>query len=96
MKSLDEILDLLRLQKPYLQAQFNVSNIAVFGSQARQDATAESDVDILVDFEGRIGLGFVDLAEFLEKLLDSKVDLVSRRALRPEILRLIADDIRNA
>jgi len=91
-----EILALLKQQKPFLRAQFNVSSIGIFGSVSRNDATENSDIDILVEFDGRIGLAFVDLAEFLECLLGAKVDLVSRRALRPEVLSLIADEIQNA
>jgi len=95
-KPREEILALLKQQKPFLQARFNVSSIGIFGSVARNEATEGSDIDILVEFNGRIGLAFVDLAEFLERLLGAKVDLVSRRALRPEVLSLIADEIHNA
>jgi len=53
------------------------------------EAGPQSDVDILVDVDGSIGLEFVTLAERLEAALGRKVDLVSRRALKPAMRRLI-------
>jgi predicted nucleotidyltransferase len=96
MKTLEEILQVLREHKAYLHEKYHVSSIAVYGSVARREATPDSDVDILVEFDDKIGLGFVDLALDLEQLLGLKVDLASKRALRPEVLQLIADEIRHA
>ena len=59
----------------------------LFGSQARKEATADSDVDILVDldYSERIGLKFVQMKLDLEKILGSPVDLVSSQGLSPHI-----------
>ncbi len=67
--------------------------MALFGSYSRNDATEESDVDILVDFEKAIGIQFVDLADELEILLHHKVDLVSARAIKPKYLNAIKSDL---
>ena len=45
-------LDLLRRSKPELQAQFGVTRLALFGSTARDAASTNSDVDVLVAFDG--------------------------------------------
>lgn len=56
--------------------------LAIFGSTARNEAKTKSDVDILVDFDTRMGLfGFVDLKNYLEIILKCDVDLVTKNAL---------------
>jgi predicted nucleotidyltransferase len=82
VRSRDDVLATLRSLKPELVRRFGVREISLFGSFARGDETAASDVDILVDFDPAIGLEFVSLADFLEKALGRRVDLVSTRALR--------------
>jgi uncharacterized protein len=61
-----------------------VSRIAVFGSVARGEAREDSDLDLLVDFdEGASLIDHAGLFQDLEKLLGVRVDVVSRRALKP-------------
>jgi predicted nucleotidyltransferase len=63
-----------------------VKEIGVFGSFVRGESKKGSDVDILVEFEEPIGLfEFMDLEEYLTNLLGRKVDLVSKKALKPYI-----------
>ena len=60
--------------------------MAIFGSMARDEATKDSDVDILVDFDSKKGLfGFADLKFYLEEILGRHVDLVTIRALHPAL-----------
>jgi predicted nucleotidyltransferase len=60
--------------------------MAIFGSIARNEATEESDIDILVDFDSKKGLfGFADLKFYLEEILGCRVDLVTKRALHPAL-----------
>ena len=56
--------------------------MAIFGSQASGDTTPESDVDILVSFNGKIGIEFIDLADELEQIKERKVDLISMESLK--------------
>jgi uncharacterized protein len=72
-----------------------VRSLALFGSVARGQATAASDVDLLVEFARPIGLlHLTGTALFLAGLLDRKVDLVLRRALLPELTdRILAEAI---
>jgi uncharacterized protein len=74
---------------PELRREFPLHGMALFGSTARGEAGAHSDVDILVDVDGSIGLEFVTLADRIEAALGRKVDLVSRRALKPGLWSLI-------
>lgn len=68
-----------------LARQHRVVRISVFGSVARGDAHADSDVDLLVDFEKGYRLtDHIRLLQGLKKLLNCSVDVVDRRALRPE------------
>jgi uncharacterized protein len=67
---------------------FAVESVAIFGSVARNEATAASDVDVLVEFkkDARVGLfGFVRVQRFLSGILGCPVDLVTLDALRQEI-----------
>ncbi len=67
--------------------------MAIFGSYARGEENERSDVDILVDFNGRIGMGFIRLAFQLEDMLNMKVDLVSKRGVKPRYFEVIKDDL---
>lgn len=88
-----QILQRLRLEKPRLEKEFPIHRLALFGSYARGENGPESDVDILVEVDPVIGLGFVTLAERLEEVLGLKVDLVSRRGIKPRLWKQIETDL---
>ncbi len=71
-----------------------VKKAFVFGSYARNEADAESDVDILVelDYSKHIGLGFVKMKLDLEEQLHKHVDLVSQQAVSAHIYPFIHAD----
>ena len=89
----EAVLRVLRESKPSLEQEFPVWRLALFGSVARDEADEQSDVDILVEVEPSIGLGFVTLAERLESLLGHKVDLVSRRGIKPLLWKRIEREL---
>jgi len=89
----DDILVLLAKEKPNLTKEFKVRALGLFGSYVRGDQHPESDIDILVDVDPAIGLEFVTLAERLEKILGSRVELVSKRAIKPRFLKHIEKDL---
>lgn len=92
--SLDEIKDILKEQKEELSSKYNLSQLGVFGSYVRHEETQTSDVDILVDFSSPISLfDFIDMEEELSNLLKTKVDLVSRKALKPNIGKVILKEV---
>jgi hypothetical protein len=93
MRSLNDIKDILKRNKLRLTEKYGLSLIAIFGSYGRGQQTEKSDIDILVDFNGPIGIEFIDLANELEKLLKAKVDLVSKNGVRPQYLKQIEQDL---
>jgi len=93
MTNLNQILNVISKNKSSLKRKYRISKIGVFGSYSRNEATEESDVDILVEFEEPIGLDFVLLAEELESLIGNKVDLVSSNAVKPKIKKYIEDEL---
>ena len=92
-KTLDEIKRILLLHKQELKEQYKIKSIGIFGSYARGEQNTNSDIDILVEFEKPIGLGFVHLADLLEEILGEKVDLVSRGAIKLDKWRYIEQDL---
>ncbi|RJX30006.1 MAG: nucleotidyltransferase [Desulfarculus sp.] len=94
MPTIAGIKDKLRREKERLRRDFNVGAIGVFGSCARGEAGQDSDIDILVEFAAPIGLfRFMELEDHLGELLGVKVDLVSKKALKPAIGRQILTEI---
>lgn len=81
-----QVLDLLNHRKSDLQRRFQVRDVAVFGSVARDEDSPSSDVDVLVEFSGEASFDqFMDLTFYLEDLFGRPVDLVTKKALRPEL-----------
>ena len=90
----EQIIKQLQIHKSELQKKFPLASIALFGSFARNEQTPSSDVDILVEFNGPIGWEIVDLLEELEKIfVGQKVDLISRRGIKPNLWPYIEKDL---
>lgn len=89
----DDILALLIKEKPNLTKEFKVHTLGLFGSYVRGDQQPDSDIDILVDVDPSIGLEFVTLAERIENLLGNRVELVSKRAVKPRFLKHIEKEL---
>ena len=89
----EEILKAIVKDKPELQYRFKVSKMTLFGSYARGDQQPSSDVDVLVEVAQSIGLDFVTLAEWIEKLLGTTVVLVSSRAVNPRAMKFIEPEL---
>ena len=70
-----------------LAAQFNASNVRIFGSVARGEAKPDSDIDILVDFDkGATLFDLSGLTEKLRELLHFKIDVAPYRSLKPALM----------
>jgi uncharacterized protein len=85
-RSVDRYLRTLRQLLPELAETYHVSSLEVFGSYVRDEQTPESDLDVLVTFEEAPGFfEFIDLENRLSSLLNVKVDLVMKKALKPRL-----------
>jgi len=85
MMQRDEVLRILGQHQQVLK-EFGVRSLAIFGSVARDEARPDSDVDILVEFDGLVTFDrYMDVKFYLEDNLGTRVDLVSGRSLKPLI-----------
>jgi predicted nucleotidyltransferase len=90
----NEIVERIRSEHSKLITQFDVSSIAIFGSASRNELSAESDVDVLVHFNGPATFeGYFRLKFYLEELLGRKVDLATDRMIKPRLQKRIADEL---
>ena len=90
----EEVLKILKRLKPELQANYYVKDIGLFGSVLRGEQKKSSDIDILVEFSKPVGFfKFLELEEYLETGLGTKVDLVSKKALKPRIGQQILSEV---
>ena len=79
----EHVLRVLEASISEMKLRFGVQSLRIFGSVARDDATAKSDVDVLVDFGGPPTFDRdMDLKFYLEDLLETRVDLVTESGLR--------------
>lgn len=82
----NQALFLLTQSKPALAERFGVTRLALFGSTVRNAARSDSDVDVLVEFDGpATSARYFGVQFYLEDVLGSQVDLVTEKALRAEL-----------
>ena len=94
MRKLSKIKELIKQHREELAERFNIKEIGVFGSYVRGEEKKKSDIDILVEFKEPVGLfEFLELEEYLEKLFGEKVDLVSKKALKPRTGEYILKEV---
>ena len=88
-----QALKLLTEQFSEIHQRFGVQRLALFGSTARDEAQADSDVDVLVEFEGKADSSrYFGLLFYLEDKLGCPLDLVTDKALRPELRPYVEKD----
>lgn len=94
MLSSEEILKKLEEKRDEIK-RFGVKRIGLFGSYVRGEQREDSDVDIVVEFEeGKATLeNFLNLAEYLEKLIGKKVDLITKEGIRSIRIHYIRKEI---
>ncbi len=92
-RSLKEIKSAIVRHRAELRSVYKIKDIALFGSYARGEQKKNSDMDLLADFTGPIGLiELVGAEQYLSKILKAKVDLIPRRDVRPELRAGILKD----
>jgi uncharacterized protein len=95
MANLQDILFTLGTVKSDLKTIFKVNEIGIFGSIARGEQKDTSDVDILVEFDKEADLlDLIGLSQFLEERLHRRVDVVPRKALRPELRERVLNEVK--
>lgn len=88
-----DILQLLVQHKAVLAQRHGVVDLALFGSSARDSAGIASDIDVLVTFDGpATSSRYFGVQFYLEDLLGRPVDLVTDKALRPELRPYVEKD----
>ncbi len=90
---MSEVIQILQQHKKELFNKYPIKSMALFGSYSRGDQKGDSDVDIMVELNGPLGLRFLHLNYDIEKLLHKKVDLVSKRGIRPQYFAAIEPDL---
>ena len=91
-----DVLSLLRAHKVALARRFGVAELSLFGSFARDQATGDSDIDLLVQFNGpTTSKQFFGTQFYIEDLLGRRVDLVTEKALRAELRPYVEREIVN-
>jgi predicted nucleotidyltransferase len=92
----EEVVAVLKDRLGEIRQRFSVRSISLFGSVVRGEARHDSDIDVLVVFEGKPTFdAFMDLQFYLEDLLGARVDLVTENALRPQVRRAIEGELLN-
>ncbi len=94
MQSLDEIKHSLTAQKPMLQNKYKINRLGIFGSYVRGEQKSESDLDILIDYEEAPSLfTLIEIENQLSELLGMKVDLVTRKGIKPKLRSYILEEV---
>lgn len=90
----EQVLSVLNGHREEMRKRFGVKHLALFGSAARDQLKDDSDIDLLVEFEGPPTFdGYMDLKDYLEALFGTKVDLATDAMVKPRLRRHIEKDL---
>jgi len=98
MREIDRIMRILKDHKEELKRRFSLKKIGVFGSYTREEQTPESDIDIYVEFDMK-NLTFdkyLELIDYLEKLLGRKIDLITKYGVETIRIPYIKEEIKRS
>ena len=98
MREIDRIMRILKDHKEELKRRFSLEKIGVFGSYTREEQTPESDIDIYVEFDIK-SLTFdkyLELIDYLEKLLGRKIDLITKYGVETIRIPYIKEEIKRS
>ncbi|RKZ33911.1 nucleotidyltransferase [bacterium] len=94
MKTIEDIKKIIKRNKKELKEKYGLIEIGVFGSYVRGEQDENSDVDILVEVERPMGfVKFIKLENYLSQILGIKVELVTKKALKPYIGKRILQEV---
>ena len=90
----EEILQKLKTIKPELQARHQLTELALFGSYARDEQTAESDIDIMVNTANKSFRNYLAVIDLLElQFPDFQIQVVSKGAIKPNYFEYVKSDL---
>jgi predicted nucleotidyltransferase len=93
MLTKEAITKVLRESYPHLAVEYGVKRIGLFGSYVKDIPTEASDVDLVVEFERPLGFKFIELSEYLERLLGQEVDILTPAGIQGIRIDHIAQSI---
>ncbi len=95
MITFKEIEEIIQKNRKELRDKYGLREIGVFGSYVRGEQAKDSDIDLLIEVERPMGfVKFMRLENYLSLILKTKVDLVTKKALKPHIGRRILQEVR--
>ena len=90
----EQVVSALHQHRDEMRQRFAMKRLSIFGSAARDELREDSDIDVLVEFEGPPTFdGYMGLKDFLEALFSTKVDLATPDAIKPRMRSLIERDL---
>jgi predicted nucleotidyltransferase len=94
MYNTNQIIKILEAAKKELEKKYPISEMGLFGSFARGDYNEHSDIDVLIDFDGRIdGFDYIRIAHHLEDTFKQKIDLVSRKGIKAKYIPFVENNL---
>lgn len=94
MYTKSEVIETIKLNKHRIESEFGVTKIGVFGSVARDEANAKSDIDIAVELKSENKFrNFMALERYLKKLLGNRIDLGIESTIKPSVRDEIKKEI---
>ncbi|MGB7087975.1 MAG: nucleotidyltransferase family protein [Phormidesmis sp.] len=96
MRSLESIKARLAEIQPFLQNDYHIVELGIFGSYVRGEQTENSDIDILVEFDPSFRFGlftYCRIENYISEALGQKVDLVMKKALKPYIGKKVLQEV---
>ena len=94
MLTKNKVIHILKEEQLFLQKEFGVKKIAIFGSFAKGQAHQKSDVDIFIEFTKSPGMKFFDLMDYLDKKLGRKTDVLTQKGLNSMRVKRVAKEIK--
>ena len=94
MKTFKDVERILQENKKELNEKYGLKGVGIFGSYVKEGQNENSDIDMLVEIERPMGfIKFIRLENHLSQILGIKVDLVTKKALKPYIGRRILQEV---
>ncbi len=94
MLSFDEVKKSLTANKTELLNKYMLNCLGIFGSYVRGEQKSDSDIDILIDYDETPSLiTLIEIENQLCELLGVKVDLVTRKGIKPQLKSYILEEV---